>query len=77
MKDLILITTSFVNDQVIMASRVDEKQRAVYSLNNIAIKYNLKISVNKTKTMPMNRKMNVRTKIVIITYFNKQIVLIT
>jgi hypothetical protein len=31
-------------------------QRAVYALNSIAIKYNLKISVNKTKAIGYERK---------------------
>jgi hypothetical protein len=50
-----------------MASAEDELQRAAYALNtcNIAIKYNLTISVNKTKAMAMKGKTNVRTKIVI------------
>jgi hypothetical protein len=34
----------------------------VYALNNAAIKYNLQISVSNKKTMPMKRKINVRTK---------------
>jgi hypothetical protein len=63
-KDLTLNTISFVDKQVIMASR-DELQRAAYTLNNVPIKYNLKISVNKTKAMTMKGKMNVRTKKVI------------
>jgi hypothetical protein len=34
-------------------------------LNNVVIKYNLKISLNKTNAMAMKGKMKVRTKIVI------------
>jgi hypothetical protein len=34
-------------------------------LNDIAIKYNLKISANKIKTVAVKGKMNVRTKILI------------
>jgi hypothetical protein len=48
-----------------LASTEDELQRETYTLNNIAIKYNLKISVNKTKATDMKGKMNVGTKIVI------------
>jgi hypothetical protein len=48
-----------------VASTEVELQRAAYTLNNIAIKYNLKILVNKTKAMVMKGKMNVRTKMVI------------
>jgi hypothetical protein len=50
-----------------VTSKEDEMQRAVYALNNTAVKYILKISVNKTKAMDMKGKMNVKTKIVIIT----------
>jgi N12 class adenine-specific DNA methylase len=49
-----------------MASTEYELQRAAYTPNNIAIEYNLKISVNRTKAMGvMKGKMIVRTKIVI------------
>jgi hypothetical protein len=50
---------------VIEASTEDELQRAAYTLNNIAIKYSLKMSVNKTKAMAMKGKTNARTKIMI------------
>jgi hypothetical protein len=40
-------------------------KRAVYVLNNIAIKYNFMILVNKTKAMAMKRKMDVRIKTVL------------
>jgi hypothetical protein len=63
--DLILNTILFADDQVIVTSTEDELQRAAYTLNNIAVKYNLKISVNKTKAMGMKGKINARTKIVI------------
>jgi hypothetical protein len=39
--------------------------RAVYALNNTAIKYKVKISVSKKETMAMERKMNVKTKLTI------------
>jgi hypothetical protein len=61
-KDLTLNTILFVDEQVIVASREGELQRAAYTLNNVAIKYNLKISVNKRKGITMKGKMNVRTK---------------
>jgi TRAP-type mannitol/chloroaromatic compound transport system permease large subunit len=48
-----------------VASTEDELQRAAYTLNNIAIKYNLKFSVNNTKPMAMKGKMNTRTTTVI------------
>jgi hypothetical protein len=38
---------------VILASREDELQRGAYTLDNIVIKYNSEISVNKTKAMAM------------------------
>jgi hypothetical protein len=40
-------------------------QKAAYALNNINVKYDLNISVNKTKMMAINGKMIVTTKIVI------------
>jgi hypothetical protein len=47
-----------------MAS-TEELQRAVYTLNNIAITHNLKISVDKAKVMAVRGKMNLRTEILI------------
>jgi hypothetical protein len=38
---------------VIVVSSEDHLQNAVYALNNIAIKYDLKISVNVIKAMAM------------------------
>jgi hypothetical protein len=65
MKNLILNTILFVDDQVIVTSTEDDMQRAVNALKNVAIKYNLKISVNKTKTMALKGKVNVRLKVVL------------
>jgi hypothetical protein len=48
-----------------MASTEDELQRAASTLNNMSIKYNLKIYINKTKARAMKGKIKVRTKIVI------------
>jgi hypothetical protein len=48
---------------VIVARTQDKIQRAVYALNNIAVKYNFKSPVNKTKMMGIKGKMNVRTRI--------------
>jgi hypothetical protein len=45
-----------------VVSTEDELQKASHTLNIIAIKYNLKISVNEAKAMGMKGKMNVRTK---------------
>jgi NAD(P)H-hydrate repair Nnr-like enzyme with NAD(P)H-hydrate dehydratase domain len=66
-KDITLNTVLFMDDQVIMTSTEDEVQRVVYAWNNIAIKCNLKIAANKTKTIVVKGKMNVRAKVVIIT----------
>jgi hypothetical protein len=66
-KNLILNTILFADDHVIVTSTEGELQRAVYTLNNITIKYNLKI----IKTMAVKGKMNVRNKTVIITQLNK------
>jgi hypothetical protein len=48
-----------------VASTEDEQQREVHTLNNIGIKYNLKISVYKKKVMAVKGKMIVRIKILI------------
>jgi hypothetical protein len=60
----VLNTVLFADDQVIVASRDDGLQRASYTLSSIAIKYNLKISVNEMKEVIMKGRMNVGTKIV-------------
>jgi hypothetical protein len=64
-KDIILNTVLFGDDKVIMASTEVELQSATYALNSTAIKYNLKISVDKTQAVAMKGKKDVRTKIVI------------
>lgn len=64
MEALILNTIQFAN-QVIVESRENEMQRAVYALNNIAIKYNSKISVTRVMAMAMKEKMNVTTNTLI------------
>jgi hypothetical protein len=71
MENLILNTLLFADDGVIVPSTEDEVQKVVCVLNNTAIDYNLRISVNKTKTMAMKGKMNVQTKVIIITQLNK------
>jgi retron-type reverse transcriptase len=48
-KDFALNTVLFADDQVIMASTDDGLRRAAYTLSSIAIKYNLKISVNRQR----------------------------
>jgi hypothetical protein len=50
---------------MIVANAEDGLQREAYTLNNIVIIYHLKISVNKTKSMGMKGKVNVRITIVI------------
>jgi hypothetical protein len=45
----------------------------VYAVNNIPIKYNLKISVNKMKMMAVKGNRNVRTKIVINNHIAEQV----
>jgi hypothetical protein len=64
-KELIRNTISFVDDQMIVTSIEDEKQRAAYTQSNITIKYNLKILENKTKEVTMKGKINGGTKILI------------
>jgi hypothetical protein len=58
-------TILFSDDQMIVTSTEDDMHRAVYALNNVAIKYNFQISVNKTKTMVLKGKVNMRPKIVL------------
>jgi hypothetical protein len=48
-------------------------QRAINTLSNVTIKYKLKISVNKTETIAMKGKINVRTKILINSHVIKQV----
>jgi hypothetical protein len=64
-KNLTPNTVLFMDDQVLMQSTEVELQRAACTLNNMAIKYNLKIYLNKTKAMALKGKMNVSTKVVI------------
>jgi hypothetical protein len=45
----------------------------VYALNNIAMKYNLKISVNKLKMIAMKGKINARTILVINNHITEHI----
>jgi retron-type reverse transcriptase len=52
-KVFILNTILFADDQVIVSRTKDEVQSAAYAPNNIAFKYNLKTSVNKTNAMAM------------------------
>jgi hypothetical protein len=73
MMNLILNTILFADDQVIVTSIEDDMQRAVYALNNVAMKYNLKISVNKTKTMALKGKVNVKSKIVLNNHIIEQV----
>jgi hypothetical protein len=64
-KNLILNTILFADDQVIVTSTEDDVQRAGNALNSVAMKYNLKIAVNKTKKMALKGNVNVRQKIVL------------
>jgi hypothetical protein len=71
MKNLILNTILFPDNQVIVTSTEDDMQRAVYALNNV--KFNLKILVNKTKMMALKGKVNVRSKIVLNNHIIEQV----
>jgi hypothetical protein len=64
-EDIILNMVLFGDDKVIVASTEDELQSAAYALNSTAVKYSLKISVDKTQAVAMKGKMNVRTNILI------------
>jgi tryptophan synthase beta subunit len=58
-------TLLFADDQVIIADREDNLQRAAHKLNQIITEYVLTISVQKTKSMAFRGLDPVRTKIVI------------
>jgi len=60
-----LSTLLFADDQVIIAEREDNLQRAAHKLNQIITEYGLTISVQKTKSMAFRGRDEVRTKIVI------------
>jgi len=60
-----LSTLLFADDQVIIADREDNLQRAAHKLNQIITEYVLTISVQKTKSMAFRGLDPVRTKIVI------------
>ena len=59
------MTMLFADDQVLIASSENELQLATYKLNQIIEKYNMKISINKTKVLAFKGKENVRSKIII------------
>jgi hypothetical protein len=52
----------------------DELQRPVYTLNSAAIKYNLKISVNKTKAIAVKGKMDMCIEIVVDSNIFEQVI---
>jgi hypothetical protein len=54
----------FADDQIIIQESEDELQRSIFYVNNICKSFNLKIPINKTKTMAFKGKCPVRTKIV-------------
>jgi hypothetical protein len=60
-----LNTMLFADDQIIIQESEDELKRSIFYLNNICKSYNLKMSINKTKTMAFKGKYPIRTKIVI------------
>jgi hypothetical protein len=60
-----LNTLLFADDQIINQESEDELQISIFYLKNICKSYNLKISINKTKTMAFKGKYPVRTKIII------------
>jgi hypothetical protein len=68
-----LSTLLFADDQVIIADREDNLQRAAHKLNQIITEYGLTISVQKTKSVAFKRRDPVRTKIVINNKIIKQV----
>ena len=65
MQPLVSSTLLFAEDQVIIADREDNLQRAGHKLNQIISEYVLTISVQKTKSMAFRGRDPVRIKIVI------------
>ena len=55
----------FADDQVIIADREDNLQKAVHKLNCLIKEYGLTISVQKTKSMAFKGRDPVQTKTVI------------
>ena len=55
----------FGDDQMIIQTNANDLQKATYKLYKICQKYNMIISIAKTKTMAFRRKEPVRTKIII------------
>ena len=55
----------FADDQVVIADREDNLQRAAHKINQIITEYGLTISVQKTKSMAFRGRDPVKTKIVI------------
>jgi hypothetical protein len=62
-RNLYLNTLLFANDQAIIQDSEDNLQKSVYILNQLSKDYNLKISMDKTKTMAFKGKHLVRSKI--------------
>ena len=60
-----IVTLLFADDQVLIASSENELQLATHKLNQVNSKYNMKISINKTKVLAFRGKEPIRCKIAI------------
>jgi hypothetical protein len=66
-------TLLFADDQVLIAESEILLQKSVHKLENIASKYGLTISTNKTKTMAFRGRDHIRSKIVINNKIREQV----
>lgn len=63
----------FADDQVVLADSEDNLQRAAYKLSNIANKYNLKISSEKSNVLAFVGMNSLRARIIINTKIIEQV----
>jgi hypothetical protein len=61
--DIPLNALLFADDQIVLADLEENLQRTVFSLNNIAKEYNLRISTKKTKVLGFKGVEHLRAKI--------------
>ena len=62
----------FADDVSLVASSEDDLQRSIYNLNQVSIKYNMKINTEKTKIMAFCGKYPVPSKFVYIQKYSKE-----
>jgi hypothetical protein len=72
-RDIPLNALLFADDQIVLADSEENLQRAVFSLNNIAKQYNLRISTKKTKALGFKGVEHLRAKIEITNQILEQV----